>query len=316
VEAETVSKPVTTIDRIENPTESFFRENYLEKGRPVVIVNTENQPSQLTWDFERLVEYAGHCKIPVYDWGEKGPTVHDEFVITHMPLREAVGFARQVVSPETQRYSVCQLSLSQVPPLRERYRVPAVLEHSDELDRLPWPFRETRRRALFLSFFRGMHWHNAREVIAQVAAGRKRFVLFSPEDSRYLYPRKFLADPLAWFDETEAVFCSEVPFEDGIENIDHDRFPLFRKATPIEVELGPGDSLFIPTHWWHYTYALEPCVLIADFWDAPLRRWGWPIAWRSLIMKPYRKYLYRQLLKLKKFSRDERILGPEAPAEG
>jgi len=43
-------------------------------------------------------------------------------------------------------------------------------------------------------------------------------------------------------------------------------------------------------------------------WDAPLRRWGYPIAKRSLIMKPYRRYLYWHLLRLKKFSRNQQVL--------
>lgn len=300
------------IDRIENPSEAFFRENYLEKGRPVVIINSRQpRPVQLDWDFESLNLMAGDWEIPVYDWGVMGPTIDDNFVITHMKLSEAIEHARRITCVANQRYSVCQLSLNLIPPLAKAYQRPLFLENAGKIDRLPAIFHEPWRRALFISFFRGMHWHNGRDVIVQVAAGRKKFVLYSPKDSRFLYPRKLVDSPLAWFDETEAVFCSEIPFEKGIENIDSAKFPLFKYATPLEVDLSSGDSLFIPTHWWHFTYALEPCVIIADFWDAPLRRWGFPIAWRSLIMKPYRKFLYRSLLKLKKFSKNEKILNQQ-----
>jgi len=289
---------VLTIDRIERPEAAEFREKYLRKGKPVVIrENRDDSPAQMAWDFDTLAATAGDCDIPVYDWGSKGPTVDDDFLIGRMTLRQAIEHAREVERPSQQRYSVCQLALEFLPPLARAYQTPKFLEGIEQAGRRPPSlFREPRRQALFLSFFRGMHWHNGREVVAQLVCGRKRFVLFSPKDSRFLYPRRFVESPRAWFDETEAVFCSEIPFENGIENIDLERFPLFRHAKPIVIDLGPGDLLYIPTHWWHYTHALEPCVLVADFWDAPMDLWAFPLAWRTVIMKPYRKYLYRRLL--------------------
>jgi len=287
------------IERIEDPTEELFRANYLEKSRPVVIVNS-SKLNQQKWSFEHLIRVAGQCEVPVYDWGEQGPTVNDEFQIAPMKLADAIEEARKAYSTRTQRYSVCQLSINRyLPALAKEYQSPPILANIDKLDRLPGLFSETERRALFISFFRGIHWHNGREVIAQLTDGQKKFVLYHPRDSRFLYPRKLHKSGVAWFDENEAVFCSEIPFEDGIDAIDRQRFPLFDRATPYEVTLEAGESLYIPSHWWHFTKAVVPCIVIAHFWDAPLRRWGYPIGWRSLIMKPYRKFLYDDVLKWK-----------------
>jgi hypothetical protein len=297
------------IERIEDPTEEFFRKNYLEKGRPVVIVQKKSPPPQLKWDFDYLARVAGDSPVPVYDWGDKGPTVNDDFEITQMKLAEALVHAKKVHSPETQRYSVCQLSISRfLPSLSGEYKTPDFIANAESLDQLPEPFSETSRRALFVSFFRGIHWHNGREVVAQLAHGQKKFILYHPNDSRFLYPRKLQDSGMAWFDENEAVFCSEIPFENGLDKIDLKKFPLYEHASPYEVDLKAGESLFIPSHWWHFTVAHEPCIVIAHFWDSPLRRWGMPIGWRSLIMKPYRKYLYQHVLKAKKtFSKDSKI---------
>lgn len=296
------------IERIENPTAEFFRHHYLTRGRPVVIVNKRDPLPQHEWSFERLTQMAGELKVPVYDWGEKGPTTEDDFFIKQMEFAEAIRHAATVTHTSRQRYSVCQLPIEFLPPLEQTYQTPPFLADVDVLDRVPALFRERHRRALFISFFRGMHFHNGREALTQLLSGRKQFTLYSPKDSRYLYPRKLSRCGWGWFDETEQVFCSEIPFENGIEQVDRERFPLFQHATPYQVELQPGESLYIPTHWWHFTHAVEPCVLVVEFWDAPLRRWGYPIAWRSLVMKPYRKYLYRHVIKLKKFSRNSQVL--------
>lgn len=297
------SVATSAVDRLEAPTQEQFVRDYVEPMRPVVIGAADVPLAQRTWTFDELARTVGDVEVPVYDWGPEGPTVEDRFSITRMPLAEAIEHARGVTSTDKQRYSVCQLAIESVGDLAARYDNPPWLRDPDALGRLPLPFRERSRRALFLSFHRGIHWHNGREALAQLVEGRKRFVLFHPRDTPYLYPRRLADDPLAWFDETEAVFCSEIPFENGLEAVDLDRFPMFERATPIVVDLAAGESLYIPSHWWHFTTAIEPCVVVVEFWDAPLARWGYPIARRSLVMKPYRKYLYRHMLRLKRFSR-------------
>jgi hypothetical protein len=296
---------VKQIERIDNPSEEYFRQNYVEKGIPVVITGSKPRLPQWDWQFDNLKRLAGDCLIPVYDWGDSGPTVQDNFMIKEMKFADAIKQATAVTRTTEQRFAVCQLPIESLPPLAERYQVPSFLKNATKLDHLPIPFGETPRCALFISFFRGIHFHNGREAVAQLLTGHKKFTLYHPKDSRYLYPRK---PGMAWFDETEAVFCSEIPFEEGLDAIDREKFPLLDRATRYEVDLKAGESLYIPSHWWHFTSAYEPSAVIVEFWDAPLRRWGYPIAWRSLIMKPYRRYLYWHLLKLRAFSRNQQVL--------
>jgi Cupin-like domain len=294
---------MTEIASLEAPTRDTFLNEYVRAGRPVVIRGGVRGLPQSEWDFDGLARLVGEETVPVYDWGASGPTIEDNFTITSMEFSKAIEFTRAVTKTVDQQYAVCQLPLEKVGDLAELYRKPAWLQGLDELDLPPVPFREQSRHALFISFHRGIHWHNGREAVAQLLTGRKQFVLFSPKDTPYLYPRRLRGSGLAWFDETEAVFCSEIPFELGLDAIDRTRFPLFDRATPLFAELEAGDCLYIPTHWWHFTTAVEPCVVVVEFWDAPLRRWGFPIARRSLIMKPYRKYLYRRLAGRPAFTR-------------
>ncbi|MFB6453973.1 cupin-like domain-containing protein [Chitinophaga sp. Hz27] len=294
-----------TIDRIHRPTQEEFRKKYLDLGKPVLITGVNEELEQFKWNFDYLSGNLGEKKINVYDWGGNGPTIEDEFLIKKMELAKALSLCRSVDKTENQRFSICQLALDFLPELYNIYQTPDFLKDSDRLDHLPWLWRERRRIAMFISFFRGMHWHNGRHAIAQQITGSKRFILYDPKDTKYLYPKTFMEEPLSWFDERESVFCSQMPFEQGIENIDLSKFPRFKNATPYEIELKAGEILFIPSHWWHYTHACEPCVLITEFWDASLKDWGYPIAYRSLFMKPYRKFLFNKVVKLKKFSRKE-----------
>ncbi|MCR9278919.1 MAG: cupin-like domain-containing protein [Pseudomonadaceae bacterium] len=79
--------------------------------------------------------------------------------------------------------------------------------------------------------------HHMNAFIAQIY-GEKEFIIFPPDQARFLYPR--LAQPL----------LSDV---DDIWNPDLERYPDLEHTTPIRVTLKPGDLLFVPGNWWHTT---------------------------------------------------------------
>ena len=82
------------------------------------------------------------------------------------------------------------------------------------------------------------YW-NTHAYLAQIQ-GRKRAILFSPEDSDFLYGGQ--VDP---------------------EQPDLDRFPLFDCATAYECIIEPGDTLLIPANWWHQVRGLEKSITVS-----------------------------------------------------
>ncbi len=93
--------------------------------------------------------------------------------------------------------------------------------------------------------------------LAVVAAGRRRFTVFPPEQIANLY-----MGPL---DPTPAGQpISLVDFE----RPDFERFPRFAQALDAgEVaELEPGDAIFIPSMWFHHIEGLEPVNLLINAW--------------------------------------------------
>lgn len=99
--------------------------------------------------------------------------------------------------------------------------------------------------------------------LAVVAAGRRRFTLFPPEQLANLY-----IGPPDFNPAGQAI--SLVDFAAP----DYERFPRFREALrhACVAELEPGDAIFIPSMWWHHVEALAAFNVLVNYWwrDAPL----------------------------------------------
>jgi hypothetical protein len=90
--------------------------------------------------------------------------------------------------------------------------------------------------------------------LACVLAGRRRFLLFPPEQVANLYigppdrpPPLSLVDP-------------EAP--------DLERFPRFAEALAAArvAQLGPGDALLLPKYWWHHVVSRDPFNAMVNYW--------------------------------------------------
>lgn len=83
--------------------------------------------------------------------------------------------------------------------------------------------------------------------------GRKRFILFPPEDWAHLYPFPVHHD----LDRRSMV---------DLDAPNSRRFSKWRKAHGLMVELNPGDALYIPPYWWHHVQSLSPETTSMAMW--------------------------------------------------
>jgi hypothetical protein len=81
-----------------------------------------------------------------------------------------------------------------------------------------------------------LHTH---AYLAQIC-GRKKCILFSPDDSEFLYHGA--VDP---------------------ERPDFEKFPLLQDAKAFECVLEPGEMLLIPSRWWHHVIGLEKWITVS-----------------------------------------------------
>jgi hypothetical protein len=102
--------------------------------------------------------------------------------------------------------------------------------------------------------------HDPSENIAVVAAGRRRFTLFPPEQVANLYMGPFNPTPAG-------VQVSMV----HLTAPDLERYPRFAEALEAAqtAELEPGDAVYIPYHWYHHVEALAPFNLLVNYWWDP-----------------------------------------------
>ncbi|WP_373990126.1 cupin-like domain-containing protein [Duganella sp. BuS-21] len=93
--------------------------------------------------------------------------------------------------------------------------------------------------------------------LACVAAGRRRFTLFPPEQLKNLY-----VGPLDFTPAGQSVSMVDLAQPDLA------RFPLFAEALAHaqSATLEAGDALFIPSMWWHHVEGLEAFNMLINYW--------------------------------------------------
>jgi len=106
---------------------------------------------------------------------------------------------------------------------------------------------------------------DAQNNLACCVAGQRRFTLFPPEQINNLYPGPLDPTP-------GGQVISMVNFKAP----DLDKYPRFTQAIEAGqvADMAPGDTLFIPSMWWHQVEALSPFNILVNYWwnTSPLYR--------------------------------------------
>lgn len=100
------------------------------------------------------------------------------------------------------------------------------------------------------------HFDEAQNI-AVVAAGKRRFTLFPPEQIANLY-----IGPLDFTPAGQPVSLVNMLKPDLTAH------PNYAKAyaAGLSVELEPGDAIYIPTPWWHHVQSLSGFNVLINYW--------------------------------------------------
>jgi hypothetical protein len=246
---------LTAIDRVDRINKEDFINNYLNPRQPLIIRNaSESWPALQKWTFEYLKEVVGDITVPLYDSSKADPSKPINSSAAEMKFGDYMDLIQR--EPTDLRIFLFD-PIKNAPKLLEDYRSPSDLM-GGFLDKYPNMFFGGAGSQTFLHYDIDLahifhtHFH-----------GRKHVILFDYKWRERLYCIPFATYALEDYD---------------IENPDFKKFPALDGVVGKEAFLEHGDTLFMPTGWWHWMKYLNGSFSIS------LRAWdkSWAIKAQSL----------------------------------
>ncbi len=234
-----VSRPLTSIDKRSNLSQRELLAEYIEADRPVVLTDaTRHWPAMGKFTPEFFKRQYGHLTKEIHGRTYSMAEVAD-LILTSTPENPA---------PYPFNLNIEKF----FPELLEDMKPEVVFGKSDRLKHPLLPklmLRGTEVYELFLggngAGFPYLHF-DALFMNTQITQlyGAKEFILYSPDQTPYLYPR------------ADNAKVSQV----NTSAPDYEKFPLFRQAKPLTVLVEEGETILFPSKWWHTTKIHGPSI--------------------------------------------------------
>ncbi|MFP3832508.1 cupin-like domain-containing protein [Chryseobacterium sp. SIMBA_028] len=247
-----ILKPIDVVDDISK--EEFF-EKYLKPRKPVVIKNMAKKwPAYQKWTMEYMKEVVGDVEVPLYDSSKADPSAPINASAAKMKFGDYIDLIQR--EPTDLRIFLFD-PIKYAPKLLEDYISPKELM-GGFLDKYPNMFFGGKGSVTFLHFDIDMA-----HIFHTHFNGRKHVLLFDYKWRERLYQIPYATYALEDYD---------------IENPDLTKFPALDGVEGIECFLEHGDTLFMPTGWWHWMKYLDGSFSIS------LRAWdkSWAVKAHSL----------------------------------
>jgi len=246
---------LSPIDRVDSISREDFVNNYLKPRKPLIIRKaTESWPALQKWTFDYLKETVGDVIVPLYDSSKADPSKPINASAAEMKFGDYIDLIQK--EPTDLRIFLFD-PIKYAPKLLEDYRSPTDLL-GGFLDKYPNMFFGGKGSVTFLHYDIDLA-----HIFHTHFNGSKRVILFDNKWSERLYCIPFATYALEDYD---------------IEHPDFDKFPALDGVEGQEAILEHGDTLFMPTGFWHWMKYLDGSFSIS------LRAWdkSWGIKAKSL----------------------------------
>ncbi|MFC4686056.1 MAG: cupin [Chryseobacterium sp. 36-9] len=247
-----ILKPIDIVDDI---TKEEFFEKYLKPRKPVVIKNMARKwPAYQKWTMDYMKQTVGDVEVPLYDSSKADPAAPINASAAKMKFADYIDLIEK--EPTDLRIFLFD-PIKQAPKLLDDYIFPKDLM-GGFLDKYPNMFFGGKGSVTFLHYDIDMA-----HIFHTHFNGRKHILLFDYKWKDRLYQIPYATYALEDYD---------------IENPDFSKFPALDGVEGIECFLEHGDTLFMPTGWWHWMKYLDGSFSIS------LRAWdkSWAVKAHSL----------------------------------
>ncbi len=238
------------IERRSGLDSQTFAAEFLEPMVPVVLTDLMAEwPARTKWTIDYFKTRYGHLRVPVvsnnYSKPGKGYMSPDRVI----SFREYLEILES--GPTDLRIFLWNI-FREAPELREDFRTPAIMDGF--VNELPFMFFGGQGSKVTLHYDIDMS-----HVFLNQIHGRKRVILFAPDQSRLLYRHPY----------TVASYVD-------VNRPDLVRYPALAFAKGYEVMLKPGETVYIPSGYWHYIEYTDGgySISLRSFGSIPARMRG------------------------------------------
>lgn len=228
----------------------IFAAEFLEPMVPVVLTDLMAAwPARGKWTIDYFKTKYGHLRVPVvsnnYSKPGKGYMSPDRII----SFKEYLEILES--GPTDLRIFLWNI-FREAPELREDFHIPIIM--AGFVNKLPFMFFGGQGSKVALHYDIDMS-----HVFLNQIHGRKRVILFAPDQSRLLYRHPF----------TVASYVD-------VNRPDLNRYPALALAKGYEVMLEPGETVYIPSGYWHYIEYADGgySISLRSFGSIPARMRG------------------------------------------
>lgn len=229
-----------SVDVVNNITPAEFKNQYFNVSKPVVLRDLSKQwPAYSKWTWDYLKEAAGSKTIPIYN------NVKSD---AYTPINKADGYTTfgeyiDMIRKGPAEWRIFFFNIfSHAPQLKEDFAWPDNYIKGF-LKRMPSMFAGGKGSITHMHFDIDLP-----NLIHTQFIGKKRVLLFPNKERNKLYRKPFevlsLADFSNYYDASKS-------------KIDIVKFPALELTQGYDVILEHGDTLFMPSGYWHHMEYLE-----------------------------------------------------------
>lgn len=224
------------IDRVDEISAKDFINKYVKTNKPVVIKNLSHDwPAYQKWSLDYFAKEAGEVEVPLYNSEPAKGKEYSRKPATKMKMKDYVEILKS--GPTDLRIFFFNI-LQKCPQLLKDFTYPAIgLKFFKKLPVLFFGGEGSRVLLHYdIDLANNVHFN---------FHGKKDIILFPFDQRKYLYHVPY-----------SIVSMEEIEFD----RPDYKKYPALQYAEGYRVILQPGETLFIPSAYWHYMRYLTPSI--------------------------------------------------------